>query len=87
MQSVLEEVAFGSNEDVTEEACEMFSELAYVKDLHFKSCVQNSWSLLDENVGTAKSTQPRRHESGPAEDFVAPKRANKIVDNRVAPLH
>ena len=81
VQGVFEEVALRTNEDVSEEAREVLPELAHVKGLHFERGVHDSGSLLDENVGAAEAAEPRGHKTGAAEDFVAPNRANEIVDD------
>ena len=46
MESVLEEVALRSDEDMPKETTKVFPELSDVEDLHLKCNVRNSWSHL-----------------------------------------
>lgn len=72
MQGVLEEAAFRTNEQMSEESSEVLSELADVKDFHLEGHIQYLGPLLDEDRWASKSAEPSGHEASAAEDFVAP---------------
>lgn len=81
MQSVFKKASIRSYEYVIEKPGKVFPKLANIKDFHFKGNVHNSYPLLNEHIWTALTTKPSRHKTSTTEDFVAPNRANDIVDD------
>ncbi len=86
VQRVLEKVALGTDEKVSEEATEMFAELRDVVHFHLEGCVGDSGNDLYHRVGRPESAEPCGHEVRAYEYLVGPERADEVVDDRVPPL-
>jgi hypothetical protein len=72
---------------MSKESREVLSKLNNVDDFHLKGHIHDGHPLLKHNERSPLSPEPRRHESGLTEDFVAPNRANDVVNDRISPLY
>ena len=84
MESELEEIAFWTNEAMTKEATEVFSELDYVEHLHLEGGIEK---VEGHSKGASFSSEPGGHEGSIDNDYVCPHWAHEIVNAGVSPFY
>jgi hypothetical protein len=87
VQRVLEEVAFGTDENVREETAEVLPELQDVEHLHLEGHVGDMRGVVSHIQRIAVPAQPGGHEGSFADDFVGPDGTDEVIDDGIAPLH
>lgn len=86
VQSVFEEISLRTDEHMPEESTEVLAKLSDVEHFHLEGDIGYSRKVLSEGIGASKSAEPSGHKVGADEYLVGPGRADKVVDDGVAPL-